>query len=71
MADYVTNQGDMWDQIALKVYGSEKELPALLAANPHHAQTVIFSANVTLQVPTITKTSIRNVPPWKRGRPAT
>ena len=31
--DYTTKSGDTWDQIAYKVYGSEKKTDSLLQAN--------------------------------------
>ena len=51
---YRTKQGDTWDLIALKVYpkiGGEKLMDVLLEHNPDHIHTVIFSANVILNIP--------------------
>ena len=51
---YRTKQGDTWDLIALKVYpkiGGEKLMDVLLEHNPDHIHTVIFSANVSLNIP--------------------
>lgn len=67
MGEYVTIQGDMWDQIALKVYGSEKFMSALMESNPDHLQTAIFTANQRLQVPDIPASASTSLPPWKRG----
>jgi phage tail protein X len=61
---YVTVQGDMWDIIAKKTLGDEYLFPALIDANPEHRETVIFSANVTLQIPEVTESEVQNLPPW-------
>ncbi|MDR7867608.1 MAG: tail protein X [Sporomusaceae bacterium] len=65
---YTTVQGDAWDIISLKVYGTEKSMSTLIEANPAHRNTVIFAAGVLLTVPTRSVSSIPgSVPPWKRG----
>lgn len=69
MKTYRTQQGDTWDLIALRMYpdlGGEKLTDILLDANPSHIQTVIFSANVILNVPDIDVPVIQNLPAWKR-----
>lgn len=68
MADYVTTQGDMWDMIALKVYGSEFLMHKLLDGNPQYRHIVVFPANVVLVVPNLDNASIPVAAPvWKRG----
>ncbi len=65
---YTTVQGDAWDIISLKMYGTEKSMSTLIEANPAHRETVIFSAGVQLIVPELTASAIpSSVPPWKRG----
>ncbi len=64
---YITVQGDTWDLISLKVYGSEKYMTELIEANPKHRETVFFSANVKLKVPEIETPVPEELPPWKRG----
>lgn len=66
MRSYVTSQGDTWDLISLRVYGSEVYMTKLIEANPEHRETVFFSANVTLQVPEIETPISSTLPPWKR-----
>lgn len=63
---YTTIQGDMWDGIAYKVYGSESNMVQLLQANPQHADTVIFGAGVVLLVPEIPEVIDSSLPPWKQ-----
>lgn len=64
---YKTAQGDCWDLISFKLYGTEKYLVELMKANPKYIETIIFPANVELNVPTIQPTTkaIR-LPAWKR-----
>lgn len=63
---YTTIQGDTWDGIAYKLYGREKQMTALMAANPDYMAIVIFSPGVTLTVPDASAATTTNLPPWKR-----
>lgn len=67
MREYITVQGDTWDLIALKVYGSEKYMTKLIEVNPEHRETVFFSANIKLKIPDIETPIPDKLPPWKRG----
>ena len=69
MKTYKTVQGDTWDLIALKMYpkiGAEKLMDILLEYNLEHIHTVIFSANVMLNIPEVSVPVISNLPAWKR-----
>lgn len=48
---YITKQGDTWDILAHDIYGSEKLMHVLIAANPTHANTIVFSAGIRLIIP--------------------
>lgn len=63
---YTTIQGDMWDTIAYKVYGSEAGMNTLLESNQQYANVVVFPANVVLKVPEYTAPQNSNLPPWRR-----
>lgn len=63
---YTTTQGDMWDLIAKKVYGTELALNVLLAANLKHINTVVFSGGVVLNLPTYSAPKSSTLPPWRR-----
>ena len=66
---YRTVQGDTWDLIALRMYpkiGAEKLMDVLLEANPEHMHTVIFPANVILNIPEVDVPIISSLPAWKR-----
>jgi len=63
---YLTIQGDTWDGIAFKQYGSERHMNLLMNANPPHIRTVIFSAGVELTIPVLPVDQADTLPPWKR-----
>ena len=66
---YRTIQGDTWDLIALRMYpkiGAEKLMDVLLEANPEHMHTIIFPANVMLNIPEVDVPVISSLPAWKR-----
>ncbi|WP_312908028.1 tail protein X [Tissierella praeacuta] len=63
---YITVQGDTWDIIALKVYGSEKYMSYLLKSNPKYISIMFFSAGVEIICPDIEIDVVENLPPWKR-----
>lgn len=67
MAEYVTVQGEMWDIISLKVYGTEAHMDTLMEANPDHIRTVVFGAGVRLTIPDIAPAAAVDVPPWRRN----
>jgi len=65
-----TVQGDMWDVISLRAYGSELHTALLMEANHQHRYTAVFSAGAVLVVPDLpAAVSARdNLPPWMRER---
>ncbi|MCM1295499.1 MAG: LysM peptidoglycan-binding domain-containing protein [Muribaculaceae bacterium] len=62
---YRTKSGDTWDSIAREVYGNEYYAGALMAANPQHIDTFIFSAGVELTTPAVEEERAGTLPPWK------
>lgn len=63
---YSTVQGDMWDLISYRVYGSEKYVKILLEANPAYRNIAIFPADIDIICPVIPSSESRVLPPWKR-----
>lgn len=63
---YITSQGDMWDGIAYKLYGTEAGMNALLEANQERADIAVFPSGVVLAVPDYTPPAAENLPPWRR-----
>lgn len=67
MTSYVTIQGDMWDSISFKNYGSEYYIAELIEANLEYREVVIFPANISLTIPDIDVPTTQILPPWKRS----
>jgi len=64
---YLTRQGDAYDIIAYRVYGSEQRAMDVARANPVHLDTVFFRAGVALVLPDLPKQYVdRPSPPWRR-----
>jgi len=67
MAMYMTKQGDEWDQIAFEQLGSEHLVDRLIAANPDHRMTVVFSAGTRLVLPEVeTLPQAFGPAPWRK-----
>ena len=69
MRKYQTQQGDTWDLIALRMYpkvGAEKLMNILIEANADYVDTVIFPANIILDVPDVDTPVVSVLPPWRR-----
>ena len=63
-----TIQGDTWDKISLRVYGSENFMDKLIAANMDHRKKIIFNSGDVVNIPEIdTEAGLVNksLPPWK------
>ena len=63
-----TIQGDTWDKISLRVYGSENFMDKLIAANMDQRKKIIFNSGDVVNVPEIdTEAALvkKNLPPWK------
>ncbi len=67
MLKYTTVQGDMWDNISLKIYGSEKYIDKLIEANEKYRFEAVFSAGVIINAPEFSTTETGSVdfPSWK------
>ncbi|MNI92771.1 Phage Tail Protein X [compost metagenome] len=65
--NYSSIQGDTWDGIAYKLYGSERHMTTLMAANPDIMAIVVFPAGVQVIVPVLAAEAALKLPPWKRG----
>ncbi len=66
MDKYTTVQGDMWDSIAKKLYGSETVMNVLLEANQQYNCVVVFGAGIVLDVPEYSAPKPDLLPPWRR-----
>lgn len=62
---YKTLQGDTWDIVAKKVYGSEIYADILMANNFSLLDIFIFSAGEKIFIPEISVQN-SNPPPWRQ-----
>ena len=66
MQKHTTTQGQMWDQISLARYGSEKQMAELLPPNVDEMDALFLGGEVQLAVPEMPVQRVRNLPPWER-----
>lgn len=65
---YKTIQGDMWDTISYRLYGTGNYMHRLMEANPAIADVWVFGGGVIVVVPEIVVDGAGvKLPPWKRG----
>lgn len=53
MKTYTTVQGDCWDLVAFKVYGSERCMALLADANPSLLDFLVFPSGTVINTPDI------------------
>lgn len=63
---YTTRQGDAWDAIAYRVYGSEKYTGFLMENNLQHLDIFVFGPGVILQTPELPSNhDLTTLPIWR------
>lgn len=65
MGTYTTVQGDMWDSIAYRIYGSEAHMGILMEENMELLDIFIFGAGTVLSVPELGMEEETELPPWR------
>ena len=64
---YIARQGQLWDQIALEMYGTEMKESFLLANNQELTDILIFEGGEKVRIPIIQESElITSLPPWRR-----
>lgn len=68
MNTYQTVQGDMWDSIAKRAYGTETAMDQLMRANPDLLQVAVFGTGEIVLLPQISAQEAAStaVPPWRK-----
>ncbi len=61
---YRTVQGDFFDDIAYRLYGSERYGVSIMTANPGYADVVRFAAGITLTIPQVASSTNVTSVPW-------
>jgi phage tail protein X len=66
--EYVTKEGDRWDQIALIHYGNAYDYERIIIANPTAPITPTLPGGIKLAIPVIERQTANSslLPPWKR-----
>lgn len=64
---YTTIQGETWDEIAYKVYGSEGYAALLMESNYPLLDILVFSAGTVLRTPALPEDTDAELPPWRTG----
>lgn len=62
---YKTIQGDTWDLIAYKLFGSEKYMKNLIEANWPLLDVLIFPSGIELTVPDLPEEQDDGLPFWR------
>nr|WP_325300165.1 tail protein X [uncultured Dysosmobacter sp.] len=62
---YTTIQGDTWDSIAFKLFGSEKYMKDLIEANWPLLEVLVFSSGTEITVPDIPDEIDADLPFWR------
>lgn len=65
---YETIQGDTWDLIAYKLYGTESAMKYLIEANWPLIDVLIFSAGTKINAPELPEELTSDLPPWRDAK---
>ena len=65
---YTTIQGDTWDNIARKVYGSETHADFLMQHNYPVLDVLVFSSGTILNVPELPESKNESLPVWRTSK---
>ncbi len=63
---YKTLQGDTWDLIAKKIYGSEKHLDHLMKHNFSLLDYFIFPGGIEVYTPELPQKEAEGIPEWRK-----
>lgn len=66
MNTYITEQGDTWDKISFKVYGSSKYIGLLMESNYNFIDIFIFSAGYEVNIPELSEEQMEDIPEWRK-----
>lgn len=64
---YTTVQGDTWDMISYKVYGTSKHIGLLMKSNYPLLNIFIFSAGIEVDVPELPEEETDDLPEWRKS----
>lgn len=61
---YKPKQGEKWDEVSYKVYGTDEYMHILLKANLSLSHLLSFTGSEVLVIPDIPEKEFVVVPPW-------
>lgn len=64
---YKSIQGDTWDMIAKKVYGTERHLDFLMEHNFPLLDYFVFPAGIIISIPELPEEETVELPAWRKG----
>ena len=65
--EYITQEGDTFDLLALDMYNDERLAHYVIEYNPDYSDVIVFEGGVLLKLPVVeaAETS-ETIPPWRR-----
>ncbi len=65
--EYMTQEGDAYDALAIDFYEDEMMASYIIQANPRYMGTLIFDAGIKLRIPVLENLERpETLPPWRR-----
>ena len=66
--NYLTQEGDTFDLLALEMYNDERLAHYIIEFNPDYVDVVIFQGGIRLKLPIVENPeAIETIPPWRRS----
>ena len=67
---YITQEGERWDTVSFKMYGTANEVQRIIDANPNVVINDRLKGGLVLEIPVVDANNLttnkEDLPPWKR-----
>ena len=66
---HITKDGERWDLLAWRYYGSATDYERIIAANPGVPRSPVLCGGIELLIPVVEKSEViatEELPPWER-----
>jgi len=67
---YITKEGERWDTISFKMYGTTNEIEKIIKANPQIPILDKLKSGIILEIPIMEENNLKPdknlLPPWKK-----
>ena len=65
--EYITQEGDTFDLLALDMYNDERLAHYIVEFNPDYSDVIVFEGGVNLRLPVVEAAeTLETIPPWRR-----